>query len=91
MKYDHLQDFIKCYNPNNRFNRTETEYFKSFSYEELIQRDNISLDIFWIKDESLGDFDNLPDPIILARGIIEDLETALEQFSDLYEDLNEKD
>jgi len=49
------------------------------------------LDIFWIKDESLEDFENLTDPVVLVREIMEDLETALEQFSDLYEELSEKD
>jgi type I restriction enzyme M protein len=59
--------------------------------DELIQRDNVNLDIFWLKDESLEDFENLPEPVVLAREIMEDLETALEQFSDLYEDLEEKE
>lgn len=90
MKYEDLQDFINCYNPKNRRERKETERFKVLTYDELIQRDNVNLDILWLKDESLEDFENLPDPIVLAREIMEDLETALEQFSDLYEDL-EKD
>ena len=89
MKYEDLEDFINCYNPKNRMNRKETERFKVFTYNELIKRDNVNLDIFWLKDESLEDFENLPDPIVLAREIMEDLETALEQFSDLYEDLEE--
>lgn len=89
MKYEDLQDFIKCYNPENSRNRKETERFKVFTYDELIQRENVNLDIFWLKDESLEDFENLSDPIVLAREIMEDLETALEQFSDLYEDLEE--
>jgi len=49
------------------------------------------MNIFWLKDESLEDFENLPNPIMLAREIMEDLETALEQFRDLYEDLEEKE
>lgn len=89
MKYEDLQDFIKCYNPENRRDRKETERFKVFTYDELIQRDSVNLDIFWLKDESLEDLENLPDPNVLAREIMEDLETALEQFSDLYEDLEE--
>ena len=89
MKYEDLQDFINCYNPENRREREETERFKVFTYEELIKRDKVNLDIFWLKNESLDDFENLPDPLILAREIMEDLETALEQFSDLYEDLEE--
>jgi type I restriction enzyme M protein len=87
LRYDDLKDFIQCYNPENRFNRKETERFKAFTYDELIQRDKVSLDIFWLKDESLEDSENLPPPDIIAREIAENLESALEQFSSIYEDL----
>jgi type I restriction enzyme M protein len=87
LKYEDLEDFIKCYNPEDRHNRQETERFKAFTYDELMQRDKVSLDIFWLKDESLEDSDNLPDPDILAKEIIEHLEAALEQFSAIYENI----
>ena len=87
LKYEHLQDFIKCYNPANRFKRKETERFKCFSYEELLKRDKVNLDIFWLKDESLEDIDNLPDPDTLARDIAKNLKSALDQFKGIYEDL----
>ena len=89
LKLDDLQDFIKCYNPDNRHDRKETERFRAFSYEELMQRDKASLDIFWLKDESLEDSDNLPDPAVLAREIVESLETALEQFRGIEDELKE--
>jgi hypothetical protein len=50
-----LDDFVACYNPGNRHERTETERFRAFSYDELIARDKASLDIFWLRDESLED------------------------------------
>jgi type I restriction enzyme M protein len=50
LKFQDLQDFIKCYNPENRFQRQETERFKAFSYEELLQHDKLNLDIFWLKE-----------------------------------------
>jgi type I restriction enzyme M protein len=56
----------------------------------LIARDKASLDIFWLKDESLEDSENLPDPGILAKEIVEDLEAALTQFREIAEDLNEE-
>jgi len=87
LKYEDLKDFIKCYNPENRFDRKETEHFKSFTYDELIKRDKVSLDIFWLKDESLEDSDNLPAPEIIAGEIVENLESALEQFSEIEETL----
>ena len=87
LKYEDLLDFIKCYNPENRHERKETERFKAFNYDELMQRDKVSLDIFWLKDESLEDAENLPDPDVLAGEIAENLEAALEQFSSISEDL----
>ncbi len=82
-----LQDFIKCYNPENRFEREESERFKVFTYEELIQRDKINLDIFWIKDDSLEDSENLPVPEIIAAEIVEQLEAALEEFRNIEDGL----
>ncbi len=90
MRHEDLEDFIKCYNPKNRFDRKETDRFKCFTYDELIQRDKVSLDIFWLKDESLEDMENLPDPDVLAAEIVDNLESALEQFSSIQEDLMEK-
>jgi type I restriction enzyme M protein len=58
-----------------------------YSYDELIARDKASLDIFWLKDESLADSDNLPAPEIIAQEIVEDLQAALEQFKLIAGDL----
>src|SRR5260370_5358879 len=76
-----LDDFVACYNPANRHERAETERFKSFSYDELVARDKASLDIFWLRDESLEDADNLPAPELIAAEIVEDLQSALEQLA----------
>ena len=89
LQYEDLKDFIKCYNPENRHERKETERFKVFTYEDIIKRDKTNLDIFWLKDESLGDSENLPNPKILALEIAEDLESALEEFKRIYEVLEE--
>ncbi len=87
MKFEDLNDFIKCYSPNNRHTRTETERFHVFTYDELIQWDKTSLDIFWLKDNSLEDTANLPNPDELAHDIADKLESALEQFNSICEDL----
>ena len=87
LQYGDLEDFIKCYNPRNRFDRKETERFRSFTYNEILQRDKVNLDIFWLRDESLEDSENLPAPDIIAKGIAENLESALEQFARIHEDL----
>jgi type I restriction enzyme M protein len=78
LSYADLQDFIKCYNTQNRHDRKPTDRFKPFTYNELIQRDKANLDIFWLKDESLEDTENLPSPEVLAAEIAENLESALD-------------
>ena len=82
-----LDDFVARYNPKNRHRRKETERFKKFDYDELLKRDKLSLDIFWLKDESLEDTENLPNPDIIAAEIAEDLEAALAQFAEIAGDL----
>ena len=83
-----LDDFVQCYQPGNRHLRVESERFKKYTYEELIQRDKVSLDVFWLRDDSLEDTDNLPAPGILAAEIVEDLQAALEELQALAENLN---
>jgi type I restriction enzyme M protein len=78
---------VQCFNSPNRFERSESERFRCFSYEELQKRDKLSLDITWLRDESLEDTDNLPDPAILAAEIVEDLQAALDQFAQIAADL----
>ncbi len=90
LRYGDLQDFIQCYNPQNRHEREETERFRVFTYEELMQRDKVNLDISWLKDESLEDSANLPPPDVLAREIADNLESALAQFSSIYQDIGEE-
>jgi len=54
-------------------------------------RDKVNLGIFWLRDESVEDTANLPDPDMLALEIAEDLQAALEQFSEIAEDLEAAD
>jgi type I restriction enzyme M protein len=90
LKRSDLDDFVACYNPNSRHERKESERFKSFTYEELTKRDKLNLDIFWLKDESLEDSANLPDPDIIAAEIVEDLQAALTQFAEIANDLKSR-
>jgi hypothetical protein len=73
----------------SRHQRKETERFKCFAYDDLVERDMVNLDIFWLKDESLEDSANLPAPDIIAAEIVEDLEAALAQFAEIASDLGE--
>ena len=95
MTKQHLDEFISLYNPKNIHKRTETwspeneeGRWRKFTYEEIIARDKTSLDIFWIKDKTLTDLDNLPDPDILAEAIIENLESGLNSFKDIMITIN---
>jgi len=70
-----LDDFIHCFKE-----RQETERFRRFTYKQLIKRDKLNLDIFWLKDDDLDDVEGLPPPDVLAAEIVDNLEAALEQF-----------
>jgi type I restriction enzyme M protein len=97
-----LDEFVRLYNPANRYERTSTwasepnaksgatpeGRWRVYNYDELIGRDKASLDIFWLRDDTLADSDNLPEPEVIAQEIVEDLEAALEQFRLIAGDLN---
>lgn len=89
LTFDDLNNFIEYYNLKNLHDRTESERFKRCSYDELIKRDKVSLDIFWLRDESLEDVENLPEPEVLAAEILENLEAALEQFRGIINELRD--
>ena len=80
-----LADFVSCYRE-----RVETERFHRFSASDLLGRDKLNLDIFWLKDESLDDIDSLPSPDVIAAEIVENLQAALEQFQSVAADLGTK-
>jgi type I restriction enzyme M protein len=97
LKRSDIDDFVRCFNPENRHDRkptytpeTPNGRWRLYTYEELLQRDKVSLDIFWLKDESLEDAENLPDPDVIAAEIAEDLRAALEQFEEIQADLNNR-
>ena len=93
-----LDEFIECYTRGSEASRQETwseenpqGRWRSYNYEDLIGRDKANLDITWLKDESLEDTENLPDPDVIAAEIAEDLRAALEQFEEIAADLGSDD
>ncbi|MDN0196907.1 class I SAM-dependent DNA methyltransferase [Streptomyces sp. S.PNR 29] len=83
-----LDDFVRSVRPGRPLEeRVESERFRSFTYDELIARDKVNLDIIWLRDESLEDLDNLPAPDVIAREIVDDLTAALEEFAAVAHDL----
>ena len=95
LQREDLDEFVQCYNPENRHERNATwspenptGRWRSYTYDELIRRDKTSLDIFWLRGESLEDAANLPEPDEIAAEIIEDLRAALEQLEAIQADVN---
>lgn len=80
---EHLADFVKCYHAEDRTKRKETERFKKFTYEELVKRDKTNLDIIWLKDDSLKELENLPEPEVLIKQITKNLQDCLSAFEKL--------
>ena len=79
---------MACYHPKNRHRRKATwsdgqpeGRWRCYDYDEISKRDKANLDIFWLRDKTLEDSDDLPDPDILAQEIADDLQTALDQFT----------
>jgi type I restriction enzyme M protein len=96
LKYEHLEEFVKCFKPENKEQRKETFHvkenpegrWKKYTYEELIARDKTNLDITWLKDENLIDLENLPEPETLIDEIIDNIQSALESFKTIKESLD---
>ena len=85
---------MDCYKPEKRHARKATwgesnpeGRWRVFDYDELAKRDKVNLDIFWLKDKSLEESDDLPEPDVLAQEIADDLQTALEQLTAIAEKL----
>jgi type I restriction enzyme M protein len=83
-----FDEFVECYKPGARHKRKPTwseanpdGRWRSYTYDEILKRDKLSLDLFWIKDQSLTDTESLPSPDIIATEIADELETALQMFS----------
>ena len=82
-----LDEFVACYQPAARHQRraywspdNPDGRWRPFTYAELLARDKVSLDIFWVKDDSLDDAASLADPDLIAAEIADDLRAALEEF-----------
>ncbi|MGE5610367.1 MAG: N-6 DNA methylase [Bacillota bacterium] len=94
LKRADLDEFVECYNPENRHRRKPTwsesnpkGRWRAFEYDELIKRDKVSLDLSWIPDEDIDNGESLPEPDVLAQEIADDLQAALDQFAAIAEGL----
>lgn len=96
MKRSDLDEFVTCFAAENRSNRASTwsedtpdGRWRVYDYDDIAARDKCSLDLFWLKDDSLLDAENLPDPDVIAEEIAEDLRSALEQIEEILGDMQQ--
>ena len=89
-----LDEFVTCFHAANRHERAATwrddapdGRWRSYTVDDILARDKVNLDIFWLRDDALAGGDGLPDPGLIAAEIVEDLEAALEQFRLVAEEL----
>ncbi|MCW5890196.1 MAG: ATP-binding protein [bacterium] len=92
-----LDEFVACYRPGDRNQRQATwseatpdGRWRPYAHDEILARDKVSLDLFWLRDESLEDSASLPEPHLLAQEIADDLRSALAQIEDVLGDLEQR-
>jgi type I restriction enzyme M protein len=92
-----LDEFVGCYQPTERHTRKATwseaapdGRWRPYTYDEILARDKVSLDLFWLRDDSLEDSASLPEPHLLAQEIADDLRSALAQIEDVLGDLEQR-
>ncbi len=98
IRREDFDEFVECYKSGRMHEREATwsednpqGRWRSYDYDELLKRDKLNLDLFWIKDESLTDIDSLAPPDIIAAEIADGLEAALEQFTKIAARLGQRD
>ncbi|MGB1249289.1 MAG: HsdM family class I SAM-dependent methyltransferase, partial [Candidatus Promineifilaceae bacterium] len=95
LRLSDLQEFIDCYQAGRPLEKRTPTWsddnpdgrWRSYSYDELLARDKANLDLFWLRDDSLEDSADLPDPDVIADEMIEELQAALEQLRLISADL----
>ena len=85
LKKEHFADFIKAYTAEDR-SSVEDERWNCFTREQIEEKGN-SLDLGLIRDESILDYEDLPDPIDSAEDAIEQLEQAADLIKDVVREL----
>lgn len=95
LREESLWEFIECFKAGRLQDReetwneqSETGRWRKYLYEDILKRRNTNLDISWLKDDSLIDLDNLPEPELLLEDIIENIESALANFKVIRDSLD---
>lgn len=91
-----LTDFVECYKAEDRNKRKATwsnknpnSRWRAFTYDELNSRDKSNLDLFWLDDENQDNLNSADNPNEIAAEIMEDLQAAILQLSEITTDLSE--
>jgi type I restriction enzyme M protein len=94
LKRSDIDEFVASFKPENRHRRKPTwsednpqGRWRAFNYDELMQRDKVSLDIFWLKDEDLEGKNDAVDLDVIMAEIVHDLRAALAQFEEIQSDV----
>ncbi|OOG76456.1 class I SAM-dependent DNA methyltransferase [Algoriphagus sp. A40] len=94
LTFNDLKDFIRCYQMGQLDSRKETwsdknseGRWRKYTYDDIMSRDKTNMDIFWLRDASVIDLDNLPEPEVLLDEIIENIESALAGFRTIKDSL----
>jgi len=91
LTYDHFKEFMMCFGKDplgkaKRKDAGEDGRFRKFTRDYIKERGE-SLDIAWLKDESLEDAADLPEPEVLAQEAMDELEGALVDLQDILDQL----
>jgi type I restriction enzyme M protein len=82
----HFTEFEKAYVAKTRKDEGEKGRFRCFSREAIAKKED-SLDISWLKDDSIEDVADLPAPDVLVREAKSELEGALKELESLMVEL----
>lgn len=95
LQYSDLKKFRECYCASEREITPETYShqnlsgrFRKYSYNEIISRDQVNLDITWLRQDGEVNLDELPEPEILAQEIIDNLEAIVNNFKEVVSSIN---
>ncbi|MFF9653025.1 N-6 DNA methylase [Streptomyces sp. NPDC014622] len=78
----HLDDFVAAYHSGGKdfTQRTPSDRFRPYDYDELIARDKVNLDLAVLRSDTAASA-RYESPDVIAQGIVDELEVALAEFT----------
>ena len=95
LTYQHFAEFADSYGKDanglsKRKDLGETGRFRKFHISEIKER-GYKLDVTWLKDDSLEDSDELPEPQDLATEAVTELEAVVDDLKEIIELLEKEE